>query len=232
MFNNFKESLENFIPPLREKRAAEELAYQAESAVRKLSGLPPANSDDKDLIPILKSICSLLERLPDRVEQIDRSEPPSAEPNQTITTPSTTEEIQPPLEPPPAPEIVRETPVAKPSATANELIRLRDWVLLAKTGSEEEKASPQSLEAIYKQLGRILTKEGITAVEETGNFNDERQQAVSTQVTDCQEKDDLVCDTVRPGYLFNGNLIRPQEVVVYTYEAVDSGQEQDNITLI
>jgi molecular chaperone GrpE (heat shock protein) len=92
---------------------------------------------------------------------------------------------------------------------------LRDWVLLAKSGESDNQASPKVLDAIYKQLGKILEKEGITPLEETGSFNYERQQVISTEATDDPEKDDLICDTIRLGYLFKGILFRPQEVIVY-----------------
>ena len=74
------------------------------------------------------------------------------------------------------------------------------------------------LQVLYKKLGKILEKEGITSLEETGVCNYERHQVVSTQETDDPNQDELIYETVRPGYLFQGSLIRPQEVIVYNYE--------------
>lgn len=214
MLTDWKASLEKLIPLLKEKRQAEELALQAEMAVRELSSLPTVDSDDRNIITILKSTCLLLERFQKHPELLNPKETTIPEPIAVIKI----EEIQPPIELPSVSQIVRETPEEKPSATAQELIRLRDWVLLANTGEGEQKASPKVLDAIYKQLGKILVKEGITSLEETGSFNYERQQVVSTEATDDPEKDDLICDIVRPGYLFHDSLIRPQEVIVYTYQ--------------
>jgi hypothetical protein len=214
MLDNLKDSLANLIPILKEKRQAEELALQAETSVRELSGLSPVNSDDRNIITVLKSTCLLLERFQEHPELLNQEETPITPVIEVIKI----EEIQPPIESPPVSQIVRETPEEKPSVTAQELIRLRDWVLLANSGEEEQKASPKVLDAIYKQLGKILVKEGITSLEETGSFNYERHQVVSTQPIDDPEKEDLICDTVRPGYLFKGILFRPQEVIVYTYQ--------------
>jgi hypothetical protein len=213
MLNKLRKSLENLIPLLKEKRQAEQLALQAEMIVRELSGLPSVNSDDRDIISVLNSIGLLLKRFQERPELLNPKEIPITQPHEVIKT----EEVKPPPESPPVSQIVRETPDEKPSATAEELIRLRDWVLLANSGEgkDEEKASPKVLDAIYKQLGKILQKEGITALEETGSFNYERHQVVSTQPTDDPQKEDLICDTVRPGYFSHDSLIRPQEVIVY-----------------
>jgi len=221
MLNNWKESLENLIPLLKEKRQAEELALQAEIAVRELSGLPTVGSDDRDVITVLKSTCLLLDRFQERPELLSQKETPISQPIEVIKV----DGFQPITESHPVPKIARESPDEKPSATAQELIRLRDWVLLANSGKGEEKASPKVLDAIYKQLGKILEKEGIKSLEETGSFNYERQKVVSTKATNDHDKDDLICDIVRPGYLFHESLIRPQEVIVYTYDSSSVSSE-------
>jgi molecular chaperone GrpE (heat shock protein) len=118
--------------------------------------------------------------------------------------------------------LTQAAPVSQPAAgpeissAAKELIKLRDWVLLAKSG---EIASPASvLEGLYRKLGQLLQKEGVTALEAAGPFDEERQQIIETQPTEDPSQDNVVCDTVRPGYLFNGQLVRPQEVILYTYD--------------
>ncbi len=62
MFSNWRESLENLIPNLKERRQVEELALQAETIVYELSGLSRVNSNDRDVVTILNSICLLVER--------------------------------------------------------------------------------------------------------------------------------------------------------------------------
>jgi molecular chaperone GrpE (heat shock protein) len=106
----------------------------------------------------------------------------------------------------------------QPSTTAQELIKLRDWILLANSSNREENASNKILDTIYERLGNILEREGIVSLCETGRFDYEIHKIVSTRCTEDPEQDDSICDIVRPGYIFKGLLIRPQEVIVYGYE--------------
>jgi AcrR family transcriptional regulator len=211
IYNYFPNLEDLFLWIIKERRQVEELALQAETIVYELSGLSRVNSNDRDVVTILNSICLLLERFQQHPELLNLKETPIIQPIEVIKT----EEVKPQTESPLVPQIVREIAEEKPSVTAQELIRLRDWVLLAKSGESDNQASPKVLDAIYKQLGKILEKEGITPLEETGSFNYERQQVISTEATDDPEKDDLICDTIRLGYLFKGILFRPQEVIVY-----------------
>ncbi|ACK70847.1 conserved hypothetical protein [Gloeothece citriformis PCC 7424] len=222
MFTDWQDTFENWFPLLKEKREAENLALQAEEIVRQLNSLPPVDTDNRDIITVLKSVCLLLERFQEHSEQLIQEHGEQVNQKESVISPPVeviqTEDVPSSTELPSPPPIRRETPEEKPSITAQELMRLRDWVLLANSGEGEEKASPKVLEAIYKQLGKILEKEGITSLEKTGSFNYEKQQVVSTQATNDPEKEDLIYDTVRPGYLFHERLIRPQEVIVYTYD--------------
>jgi hypothetical protein len=213
MLTDLKESLEKLMPMLKGKGAAAELALQAEIVVREFSGLPPVELDDRDTIAILKSVCLLLERFQRYPELLNQQENTIIEPIKTIDP----VEINILIESPPIPTTVREISTQKPSATAQELIKLRDWVLLAKNGDRQEQASDGVLDGIYERLGGILEQEGMITFQAAGKFNYERQKIVSTQVTDDDSQEDLIYDTVRPGYLFNEILIRPQEVIVYTY---------------
>lgn len=221
MLTDWQELLEHLIPSFKKQREAEALALKAEMVVRELNDLPPANLDDRDVVGILNSICLLLERFQDH---LDLREVPEKSPTRSIEI-TKTEKAPPPPEVPLVPPIVRATPEEKPSATAQELIRLRDWVLLAKSRETQEQTSPQVLDAIYQQLGKVLEKENITSIEDTESFDYKRQQVISTEVTDDPEKDDCICDTVRPGYLFQSKLIRPQEVIVYTYDSSIAASE-------
>jgi hypothetical protein len=248
MFNDFLSVFERFLPWHQEKEQAEALALKAQASIRQLSGLPPSDGGDRNLIAILKHTCLLLERFVERPELLPQPEPhpddkieawqPEAV-NQTRSrsasakaSPSEMAIVSPLLDKPQIdtqvevvktpPELAIE-PEPELSETARELIKLRDWVLLAQSG--DNPASPQVLEAIYKKLGQILAQEGVTVIEESGPFNYERQQVISTQPTDDPDKDDWVCDTVRPGYLFEGSLIRFQEVIVYSYEDTNVSSE-------
>jgi molecular chaperone GrpE (heat shock protein) len=180
----------------KEKQQAQELALEAESYVRQLNGLTNI-IEQGEIISVLKSTCLLLRRLVERAEFLQTSadlELQTARLNQPQPLPS-------------------EAPALQLSATIQELIKLRDWVLLAK--KNQPNGDNTVLSAIYQQLGQILAQEGVVGIEDAGLFNYERQQIIATQVTDDPEQDEYICDTVRSGYLFQGQLIRPQEVIVY-----------------
>lgn len=42
---------------------------------------------------------------------------------------------------------------------------------------------------------------------------------IETRATEDPRQHNQVCGTVRPGYLFDGELIRPQEVIIYTNQS-------------
>ena len=100
------------------------------------------------------------------------------------------------------------------SATAKLLIKLRDKVFMSRHGDAPPTA--ETLDAIYRDLARALEAEGVTAVEDSGEFDHDRHQIADTRVTDDPGENNRICGTVRPGYLFDGRLIRSQEVIVYS----------------
>jgi hypothetical protein len=222
--------IKNLFPHLQDESELKELALQAETSVRELSDLPPQVLDSAadDIVSILKSTCVLLDRLV-QGKQISMAEnteeiaivadiPVEHEPKQSDETDSDISE----------PEIEDRSTVAttvaelileepdepEPTTTAKELIKLRDWVLLARS---DETVSSGVLGELYRKLGRILEQEKILTLEATGEFNYERQEVVDTQITEDSTLDRQIHSTIRPGYLFNEKLIRPQEVIVYTY---------------
>lgn len=212
MFNPFA-FLELLFPCISRERQVQQLAVQVQTSVRKLSGLPAENSEDPsaDFLSILKSTCLLLEGLVERDDLSLRDS--QAETSSIINTSNPEVQSQPSAIASPTPPVAPEPEL---SETAKDLIQLRDWVLMAKTGGTG--ASTEVIESFYEKLGEILGKEGVAALEETGSSYDyERQQIVSIEVTDDLNKSDLVCSTVRPGYLFEDRLIRAQEVILYTF---------------
>src|SRR6476469_9567508 len=108
-------------------------------------------------------------------------------------------------------------PVASPepkiSATAKQLIKLRDKVLMSM--ADGASPSPDLLDAIYREIGRVLEGEGVTPVEDDGAFDYNRHAIVETRQTDDPEQNNRICGTGRPGYAFEGKLVRAQEVVVF-----------------
>lgn len=68
--------------------------------------------------------------------------------------------------------------------------------------------------AIYRQLRRLLETNGVAPFESVGApFDPERHEAVSIVRSD-EVAPDHVADELRPGYTWNGKLLRPARVVV------------------
>ncbi len=230
----------------KEREEAEELALQAQNNLLQLNGLTPIDNNDENetsLIDSLNHICLLSDRLLEqkRNQNIDYK-PKDSKNKKTETTPKSsvkieektiTETIINPLEEisiikesfapseieqPLITENKIESIEKKPSAIAQELIKLRDWVLVASSSEENQSADRKALQILDQKLGKILEKEGITTVEDTGHCNYDRHKIVSTEITNDSTQDEIIYQTVRPGYIFDGSLIRPQEVIIYSYE--------------
>ena len=193
---------------LTKSRDAQELAVHAEAMARDLNNLPTDSPEisQPDIISVLQSTCALLERLVEQRQGIASQHDPSSESAKEIVPEKPELQKSPPLIPPPGREVAL-------SHTAKELIKLSDWVLLAKAGGTA--VQPAVLEEIYRQLTGVLAKEGVTLLEAQGPCDYERQMVVGTHPTDDPAQDEHVYSTVRPGYLFHEQLIRPQEVIIY-----------------
>jgi molecular chaperone GrpE (heat shock protein) len=187
----------------------EELALRAQTTARDLNKLPASATESKEnLVEILQSTNALLARL---AEQQQTNAPvivPSPEKiSSQETAPSKLEQSEPSA----VPHAEKEQGL---STTAKELMKLSDWVLLAKEGGAT--VQPEVLEEIYRRLTVVLAKEGVTSLDAGGPCDYERQMVVGTHPTDDPTQNDHVYSTVRPGYLFHDQLIRPQEVIIYT----------------
>jgi hypothetical protein len=212
----------------QDDRHIKQLALQAEAGARQLSNLPEHSTNtvsDDDIVSILQSTCLLLDRLLRSnqtshgvIQEEDFSIPDESPPEDSDLS----DEVEPELTQAEviAPERDKIVAEPEPSATAKDLIKLRDWLLLAQ--SDDTNVSSEVLREVYRKLGHILEKEAITTLEATGEFNYEQQQVLDTQITDDPAQDNQICNTIRPGYLFKNRLLRPQEVIVYIFTAVAS----------
>lgn len=187
---------------LTQRRRVEELAKRAEAKARDLNKLPAdPTGAEQNLVDILQTTCALLDRLAEQ-----QKETLSAEEHSEKLKPTVPEQSQVMS----APLLVTSTSL---SNTAKELIKLSDWVLLAKTDTTA--IQPEVLDEIYRQLTGVLAKEGVIPLLATGPCDYERQMVVGTHPADDPAQVDHVFSTVRPGYIFHEQLIRPQEVIVY-----------------
>ncbi len=110
---------------------------------------------------------------------------------------------------------IQSTPEPEPSSTAKDLMGLRDSILAAKIAGIA--SASDVLEGMYYQLGQILENEDVISFEDTGMFDSTKQKIMGTEMSDDSSKNDTICSTIRPGYLFQEKVIRPQEIIVYTY---------------
>ncbi len=94
------------------------------------------------------------------------------------------------------------------------IIKFRDQLLLFKDNAEEEGAA-KLLSNLYRETGRILSINGVEVLNRAGDFLPDFQIAVDTITTDNGELVNKVESTFRDGYVFEGKMLRPQEVVVY-----------------
>jgi molecular chaperone GrpE (heat shock protein) len=107
------------------------------------------------------------------------------------------------------------------SATAKEIMGLRDRMLLATPKESDMPISAEVLDIFYQELGEILARENVISLEEVGGrFNQNRQRVIATQVTHNPARHNIVAKSESPGYLFHEWLLRPQEVVIYKFQEV------------
>ncbi len=73
----------------------------------------------------------------------------------------------------------------------------------------------QGVEMVERKLLKALTNAGLTVVSpENSSFDPELHEAVATEPAQSPEDDHVVSRVYQPGYVFNGQLLRPARVVV------------------
>ncbi len=123
-----------------------------------------------------------------------------------------------PPEPLPLAPVMPPAPAEGPPAAAREVIRLADGLLDLRENLDltaDDGQSATVLRWVESRTKALLTSCDIKRVEESGAFDPARQQAVATREAPGSELTDQIADTVRPGYVWHGVLLRPQQVVVY-----------------
>ena len=109
-----------------------------------------------------------------------------------------------------------------PLEMIRDLIAIRDTLLMRKTWLWDHEASASDTEKLVdfqlREIGNCLERAGVTVLEEQGDFDAQLQNAVETRPTDDPAQVGRVAETLRPGYQFRGDTLRPQEVVLYVKE--------------
>jgi molecular chaperone GrpE len=77
----------------------------------------------------------------------------------------------------------------------------------------------QGVKYVIKQFKDILADMGVEEIKTEGEkFDHNFMEAVSTEETDDEEKDDMIASEVKAGYRLNGKVIMPARVVVFKYK--------------
>lgn len=101
-----------------------------------------------------------------------------------------------------------------------DLIALRDKLLLRKSWLEDQAPEEESAQKLVisqlREIARCLTNWGVEILEAGGAFDNHFQTAVETRPAENAEQDGQIAETFRPGYRFRDEVLRPQEVILFT----------------
>ncbi|MBP1673660.1 MAG: GrpE [Bacteroidetes bacterium] len=105
----------------------------------------------------------------------------------------------------------------------NEIIHMRDNLcmkeeMLKLDDNYQKSTSWKLIQNLFRETENILNRMGITVINQTGTFENNKQMVTDTVSTDCEELDKTVAQTFREGYRTVDKLIRPQEVILYSYK--------------
>jgi len=100
-----------------------------------------------------------------------------------------------------------------------DLIALRDKLLLRKSWLEdqapEEKNAQKVVLSQLRETARCLTNLGVEILDAAGAFDNRYQTVVETCPTENAELAGQIAETFRPGYRFQDEILRPQEVILF-----------------
>ncbi len=103
------------------------------------------------------------------------------------------------------------------------LIKYRDQLLYFKDNASAEgnEQMVKLLDNLYRETGRFMRENGVEPLEDNTTFHAEYHVITDTEETEQIDLHDRIASTFRAGYRIDGELIRPQEVVVYRYSSSD-----------
>lgn len=101
-----------------------------------------------------------------------------------------------------------------------DMIALRDKLLLRRNWLEDqahgEENARKLVDSQLRETARCLTNMGVEILDAGGSFDNSFQAVVETCPAEMPEQEDQIAETFRPGYRFRDEILRPQEVIVYT----------------
>lgn len=100
-----------------------------------------------------------------------------------------------------------------------DLIALRDKLLMRQSWLEEEVPKEENARKLaasqLRETARCLTNLGVEILEAGGAFDSRYQTVVETRPVETPDQIDQIAETFRPGYRFRGEILRPQEVILF-----------------
>jgi molecular chaperone GrpE (heat shock protein) len=111
--------------------------------------------------------------------------------------------------------------IEKRRGLISDLIKFRDQLLYFQDEAEadNDERTITLLKSLYKETGRFMKENGAEPLEESGEFDVSRHVITATVPTNDKTLDDMIESTSRAGYRIDGELYRPQDVVIYTYKS-------------
>lgn len=113
-----------------------------------------------------------------------------------------------------------ETSVGKNKKLSLDLIKFRDQLMyfMDEFSENNDETTVKLLTNLCKETGRFMKDNGIEPLEESGTFTTECHVVSSTVNVDSPDLDNTIAKTFRAGYRIDGQLYRPQEVVLNVYK--------------
>ncbi len=100
-----------------------------------------------------------------------------------------------------------------------DLIALRDKLLLRKSWLEDQAPEEENAQKVVisqlRETARCLTNLGVEILDAAGAFDNRYQTVVETRPADNAELAGQIAETFRPGYRFQDEVLRPQEVILF-----------------
>lgn len=106
---------------------------------------------------------------------------------------------------------------------AREIIQVRDNLAMKEEMLKEEDNYTETkawklIQSLYRETESVLSRQGITIIRKDGAFDSQLHSVSDTIPTEKEELHDTVAQTFRDGYRTAEKLIRPQEVILYSYK--------------
>ena len=102
-------------------------------------------------------------------------------------------------------------------AMSDSLLMQRDWL---RENAPEDAGRMKLILGQADACRKILMKAGVEILEDEGHFDSSRHTVVDTRPADEAFLADQIAEIFRPGYIWRGEVIRGEEVILYTWEGV------------